>query len=963
MLERAQELRFNNPHAPYTELYFESVDWLRKVPEMSVEDIAIDVIRDYQGVRFDSVIAIGQPASHVFELAQEGLGNPAAEYVDTAWVSQFGLDSDSLRQPERVYQSLRALYPAIERLVYLGSDTGRYQDEVDFDTGSPIQLLAGSEFDTHEAWDAFRSDIRAGDLVLVDSSMTRIGTDLHFPYEIVAEIAQDTDVPILVTQAPMLDLDGVLGGLVLDSFQLGRALVDIVNDQVPDLSRLTRQVYNYAELKRFGLNVAGLSGDVEIRGEPVVAISSEQFKGYVVLGLVLFGAFVLAWLYRERARNRKLSEANAHNSELYAELKQRQRNAGLALDAAQIAYYSYEHSTGVFEADGRFKRLYGAGDEAAFDFKRLEQQIHPEDLAKVLNFRQQAYAEQHLDEDFTVNYRIRPLGGQEYVWLKAFARQYQIDDERWTLGCILSIDAEMRAQTAYEQIYQHLKVACEMGGLYIIETNLDSGEARYVIRPTQGETEPLSNEKLLSCVDPAYHPALKEAQNSLGVAVEFPLHYPGWAEPRWTRDQVVERWSDENGEEHIIILSQDIDATHRAKQAVADARNEAQVLAAERQAALESLERRQQAQQQMFAVIGHELRTPAAALSMMLDSQRDELTDEEVKALPYARDINATAKHLMDVLDDLRAVVEPESINFRTRDNAVPLDVVEGCLTPLRDRLKTANLWVQLNSVQGAAESFAFDAKGMRQIITNLVKNAAIHSGASELKLGLTLERNDQGQQQLHVELADNGKGIPKEQWESIFEPFERGDTEADGTGLGLHICREIARASGGELILDASPDGGCRFTLLMPLDDVVKDQEDKPVSLACADSLSGKSILFAEDNLTLRMLTEQILKGLDAQYKPAINGAEALALAAEQDFDLVLTDIFMPEVDGFELVETLRKRGFNKPIIGITAAMVGDETERLLAVGADIVVPKPVTRDKLEAAWAEVQETRRNAV
>lgn len=177
----------------------------------------------------------------------------------------------------------------------------------------------------------------------------------------------------------------------------------------------------------------------------------------------------------------------------------------------------------------------------------------------------------------------------------------------------------------------------------------------------------------------------------------------------------------------------------------------------------------------MFAVIGHELRTPAATLSMLLDSQRAELTDEEFRALPYAKDIDATAKHLMDVLDDLRAVVEPQSINFRTRNNATPLDVVEGCLTPLRDRLKTANLRVQINSVQGAAEPFSFDAKGMRQIITNLVKNAAIHSGASELKLGLLLELNDEAQKQLRVELADNGKGIPGEQWESIFEPFERG--------------------------------------------------------------------------------------------------------------------------------------------------------------------------------------------
>ena len=1087
VLERAQEIRFNAPRTEHAELYFASVDWFRKVPERSLEEIAEDVIDDFEWLTFEKVIVIGQPASHVFELAQQGLGNPAAEYVDTQWPSSYGLDSDALRQPERVYQSLREIYPSMQRLIYLGSNTHSYQDEVSFDTRAEIEFLARSEFDSHDEWETLLSELGAGDLVLVDSSMMRIGTDLHFPYQIVAEVGATTDVPILVTQSPMLELDGVLGGLVLDSYQLGRALADIAEGQTPDLSQLRQHVYNYSELERFGLNVAGLTGDAEIRGEPVVAISTEQLQGYVALGLILLGAFILAWLYRERSRNRKLLEVYAQNSEFYAELKQRERNSGLALDAAQIAYYAYEHSTGVFQPDQRFKRLYGAGEEADIDFSDLEQQIHPEDRARVIAFREQAYEQLNLDEEFSVNYRIRPNGGQEYVWLKAFARQYQIDDQYWTLGCIFSIDAEMRAQLGYEQVYQHLKAACQVGGLYLLETNLDSGEVRHIISPTRDQKLNFTNQSFIRCVDPSYRHAVIEAQNKLGVAVEFPLLCPDWDAPRWTRDQVVQRWIDDNGQQHIVILSQDIDEAHRAEQAVADARNEAQLalldlerttaqggialmrhdlatdllsvndvfrrlfdfpqaeypsisfadfcnrfpvrsreqqtakavqarfdgelniaaayfelrdgskscvrvqlkthfdegeptvvvgsfvdiselqklsgelkeIARQRQAALESLERRQQTQQQMFAVIGHELRTPAAALSMLLDSQRAELTDEEVRALPYAKDIDATTKHLMDVLDDLRAVVEPQIINFRTRNNATPLDVVEGCLTPLRDRLKTANLRVQINSVQGAAEPFSFDAKGMRQIITNLVKNAAIHSGASELKLGLLLELNDEVQKQLRVELADNGKGIPREQWESIFEPFARGDTEADGTGLGLHICREIARASGGELILDASEDGGCRFTLLMPLEEVVEEPDSKPISLAVADSLDGKSILFAEDNLTLRMLTEQILKGLKAQYRPAINGAEALAIAAEQDFDLVLTDIFMPEVDGFELVETLRKRGFNKPIIGITAAMVGDETERLLAAGADIVVPKPVTRDKLEAAWSEIQEAR----
>lgn len=968
LLERSRELRFETPHGEHSELYFATVDWFRKVPERTPEDIALDLIGDFEGVVFDRVIVIGQPASHVFELAQENLGNPAAEYVDTSWVSGFGLDRESLRQPELVYQSVRNIYPSIQRLIYLGNDSLSFQDQVDFDTGTPIELVALGEFDTHDEWEAFIAQIGSGDLVLVDSAMIRIGAELHFPYHIVAEITEVTDVPLMVTQSPLLELDGVLGGLVLDSYQLGRALADISEGLTPDLSQISKRAYNYSELERFGLNTAGLAGDVEIRGEPVIAMSSEQFKGYVALGSTLLGAFMLAWLYRERSRNRKLSEAHAQNSELYAELKQRQRNAGLALDAAQIAHYSYEHSTGVFQPDERFKRLYGAQDKTDFDFSDLEQQIHPEDREQVLMFRRKTYEQLNLGQDFSVNYRIRPIGREEYIWLKAFARQYQIDDQYWTLGCIFSIDAEMKAKALFEkasiasqQTLDELQMTAELGNIGFCRHNLrtDLFEVNSVFRRLfdfpQTEYPTIYFDDFCSRFPAQLRTTLRskaiEARREGGYSIEASPVERRDGSVVWVKVQ-LKTWFEQGVPVDVVGSFVDITAAREMSR-------ELKQIAQDRQSALEALERRQQAQQQMFAVIGHELRTPAAALSMMLDSQLEELTEEEVSALPYAKDISAAAKHLMDVLDDLRAVVEPESINFRTRDNATPLDVVEGCLAPLRDRLKTANLWVQINAVQGAAEWVSFDAKGMRQIITNLVKNAAIHSGASELKLGLLIELNDEAQKQLRVELADNGKGIPQEQWESIFEPFARGDTEADGTGLGLYICREIARASGGELTLDASPDGGCRFTLLMPLDEVVEEVEPKTISLGACDSLSGKSILFAEDNLTLRMLTEQILKALDAKYQPAINGAEALELAAGEDFDLVLTDIFMPEVDGFELVETLRKRGFNKPIIGITAAMVGDETERLLAAGADIVVPKPVTRDKLEAAWLEIQEAR----
>ena len=971
ILERFEQSRLHgDPNAQQVSLFFESVDVTFR--NLSLEARADIVAKRFDDTLIDQVVVIGQPASAAYELIADRLGNPSVEYVDTPWQSAYGLDADSLRQPEAIYNSLRDLVPELTRLVYMGRDGVAFEDFVLFDDRRSIEFEAHSRFGSHQQFDAVKKSLKAGDAVLVDRSAIVIGSEVLLPFQTARKLVEQSAAPVFVAPINAVEIDGVVGGLVTDPSELGRAVFDLIQGNTPD-SRINKHIYNYEALKRFGLNVSAIKAPVEIRGQTYLSMTLEQVQGYAAIGGVCFGAFLFVWLARERRRSKKIAAVSNENAQLYRSLQQRQRSSEVALDAAGIAYYQYNHRNAELSTDERFLRLYGLSDEQPVNLYALKDQIHPDDVDTVVEFRSRAYSgciDDAGETDYSVVYRIYHKQTGELVWLKAFARQFVVDGELLTLGCIFSVDAEMQAKEMLEeasasaqQALKELQITAEQGGIGLLRHDLktDIFEVNSIFRKLFDFPE--SEYPVVSFDD--YCTRLPAKDRDVLVAEAISARHNReitHQQAKFVRRDGSEIWVKVGLKSRLIagkpveVVGSFVDITQIRKLS-----DELEQLAKERQVALEALERRQQAQQQMFAVIGHELRTPAAALSMMLDSQREALANDEIETLPYARDINATAKHLMDVLDDLRAVVEPESINFRSYDNAIPLDVIEGCLMLLRDRLKTANLWVQLNSVQGAAEPFSFDTKGLRQIITNLVKNAAVHSGASELKLGLALKLNDQGQQQLRVELADNGKGIPEEQWESIFEPFERGDTEADGTGLGLHICREIARASGGELLLNGSPDGGCRFTLVMPLEEVVEEPESKPISLDVADSLSGKSILFAEDNLTLRMLTEQILKGLDVQYKPAINGAEALALAAEQDFDLVLTDIFMPEVDGFEMVETLRKRGFSKPIIGITAAMVGDETDRLLAVGADIVVPKPVTRDKLEAAWLEIQEARQS--
>jgi CheY-like chemotaxis protein len=139
------------------------------------------------------------------------------------------------------------------------------------------------------------------------------------------------------------------------------------------------------------------------------------------------------------------------------------------------------------------------------------------------------------------------------------------------------------------------------------------------------------------------------------------------------------------------------------------------------------------------------------------------------------------------------------------------------------------------------------------------------------------------------------------------------------------------------------------------------KAQEAEQFEAAPADaevlstSIQGKHVLLAEDNQTIQMVTQIILQKGGASVEIADDGVEALALVKENPdkYDLVLTDIMMPNMNGYELTRELREFGFSKPIIGVTAAVIGEESAQLLAMGANQVIEKPVDLPKLNAAYA----------
>ena len=177
------------------------------------------------------------------------------------------------------------------------------------------------------------------------------------------------------------------------------------------------------------------------------------------------------------------------------------------------------------------------------------------------------------------------------------------------------------------------------------------------------------------------------------------------------------------------------------------------------------------------------------------------------------------------------------------------------------------------------------------------------------------------------------------------------------GSGLGLYITSELAKVAKGDLVYSDAPMGGARFTYTFVMRTAL------PQKVAPADpsfGLEGLQILLAEDDVLIGTLTQKQLGAAGAQVTWAKNGQEALDLFQHDSFDVVVTDLMMPVLDGLGLIKALRADvGGDLPVIAVTAAVIGEETDALLKEGASDVISKPISADKLSESLAKQQNRK----
>ena len=394
----------------------------------------------------------------------------------------------------------------------------------------------------------------------------------------------------------------------------------------------------------------------------------------------------------------------------------------------------------------------------------------------------------------------------------------------------------------------------------------------------------------------------------------------------------------------LYASSRDISERRRAEVALLEARQQAE--AANR------------AKSAFLANMSHEIRTPITSVMGVIDLlKRTTLSSEQAE---YINVLSGSTDTLLTLLNDILDIskIEAGKLSIESTEFALP-DVINYVYSAAVSMASAKGLAFLQEGQEYLPHTVVGDPIRLKQVLHNLINNAIKFTEQGSVTLRVSTIKNTAQTTVVKFEIIDTGIGISSEQISHLFTPFSQADNSMTrrfgGTGLGLAISKRLVTLMGGDVQVESVVDQGSLFRVTLPFK-VVSEVPTTPVGHSSSDRLepSPLRILLAEDNRINQRLVQIMLQKMGHSVEVAANGKEAVAAVIRGDFEAVLMDMQMPEMDGDEATRVIRAMPSPKnriPIIALTADAMLDQREAYFKAGVNDLVPKPIDWEVLSDA------------
>ncbi len=579
--------------------------------------------------------------------------------------------------------------------------------------------------------------------------------------------------------------------------------------------------------------------------------------------------------------------------------------------------------------------------------------VHPEDQRLTAEVYTQAISARG---ELRVDYRLRKSDGT-YRWMidLGYPRHSQDGEFLGYIGTVTDIHDRVLAENSLQDAQRRFFRSAKASDLGVWYCDLPFDYLEWNDEVKRHFFLPLDTRVTIATFYERIHPDDRE-KTRLAIEYSIANHAPYDIHYRTTDPQNPDRikwiravgWTDYHDDgtpSRFDGITLDATEEFRRNEELMRARDEA--------------ERANQLKSAFLANMSHEIRTPLGAMLGFSDLLRDSKLNENERS-NYLDILSRNGEQLAVIINDILDLSKVEAGHLqleyvRTQPSKIAADVI----SLMQIKAKEKELVLDLEFGANLPAEVVSDPLRVRQVLINLLGNAIKFTpkGSVNLHLSSVLDGRT-GKKALQFRVEDSGIGISHDQWDNVFQMFVQADGSMTrrfgGTGLGLALSRRLARALGGEVEIERSEEGVGTTFLFTILDSPERAAGVPSVSRQVkpggelANALDGKRILVVDDAADNQRLISIYLKKAGANFDSAENGLEGYKRALAGEYDVILMDLQMPEMDGYTATQKLRDVGYLKPIIALTAHAMSEVRDKCIQVGFTDHLPKPINPTEL---------------